>query len=389
MRRAFTIVELLAAMALLGVLLAASGIIFGAAVKAHRTAEATAEISRKLAAITDQLNADFMGLRKEGEIFAIWVARPVDDEGNVVPYDAPNIAGFQRFDKIMFFADGDFQTYQEQLVDDGTGNADPQILTGNVARICYMLARDASGDQAEQQNPAARILSRTQHIFTGENIVDEAGVPLPFPDLEPFNETDFAVDNFIYEHDNTTTLQGWKNITLGDKADMLSVITDVTVPPSVIGDGGATVSPDDPDTIHMLLCQGVGQFSVQGWYDPLQRWVPEIIWDEDGQILETDFIVDESVPERIHEEYVPGVLYPYRVLPPEPGDPPVPPWGVILRWQGLPGGSIPWYSPQLVNEANFNDIPGLGRAFRFTFTLYDSRGVFPDGRTFTHIVYLD
>ncbi|MHC4501221.1 MAG: type II secretion system protein [Planctomycetota bacterium] len=50
MRRAFTIVELLAAMGLLGVLLAVSGVIFGTAVKAYRTAEATAEMSRKLAA---------------------------------------------------------------------------------------------------------------------------------------------------------------------------------------------------------------------------------------------------------------------------------------------------------------------------------------------------
>jgi len=372
MRRAFTIVELLAAMALLGVLLAASGIIFGAAVKAHRTAEATAEISRKLAAITDQLNADFMGLRKEGEIFAIWEARPVDDEGNVVPHDAPNIAGFQRFDRIMFFADGDFQSYREWFVDP----CDPhsQVLSGNVARICYMLARDVSGDQAELQNPAARILSRTQHIFTGETIVDEGGVPLPFPFLEPFNETNFAVDNFIYEHDNTTTLQGWKNIGLGDKADMLSVITDVTVDPSEIEDGGATVSPDDPDTIHMLLCQGVGQFSVQGWYDLQQRWVPEIIWDEDGQILDTDFIVDDD-PGRIDPCGVPGVLY-------------SPPFGGVAMRFTDNGGSIPPYLGPF-NEANFNEIPGLGRALKFTFTLYDSKGIFEEGKTFTHIVYLD
>jgi hypothetical protein len=28
------------------------------------------------------------------------------------------------------------------------------------------------------------------------------------------------------------------------------------------------------------------------------------------------------------------------------------------------------------------------RALRFTFTLYDSRGIIPEGRTFTHIVYI-
>jgi len=29
------------------------------------------------------------------------------------------------------------------------------------------------------------------------------------------------------------------------------------------------------------------------------------------------------------------------------------------------------------------------RALKFTFTIYDSKGVFPDGKTFTHIVYLN
>ncbi|MHC4676053.1 MAG: PilW family protein [Planctomycetota bacterium] len=372
MRKAFTIVELLVAMGLFGMLLAASGVIFATAVNAHRTAEATAEISQKLAAITDQLNADFRGLRKEGEIFAVWVARPVDDDDKVVPYNSLNIAGFQRFDRIMFFADGDFQTYQEQRVDDGTGNPDFQILTGNVARICYMLARDGSDAEAYQQEPPARILSRTQHIFTSEDMLDEDGNPSYFPLLASFDPCEFEVKNFTYEYD-TTTMQEWKNIALGDKYDMLSVISGIDV-----GGGtgiGTPVSASDPTTIHMLLCQGVGQFSVQGWYDPQQRWVPDLIWDEDGQILESDFFVD-VVPGRIDPCEIPGVLY-------------SPPFGIILMRFDFQGGSIPPFLDPFMNEANFNFIPGLGRAFKFTFTLYDSKGVFPEGKTFTHIVYLD
>ncbi|MCP4712759.1 MAG: hypothetical protein GY869_29375, partial [Planctomycetes bacterium] len=91
-------------------------------------------------------------------------------------------------------------------------------------------------------------------------------------------------------------------------------------------------------------------------YDPQQRWFPEIIWDEDGRIVATDFIVDDDDSGRIHEERVPGVLY-----------------------------SPPFY----YNEADFNFIPGLGRALKFTFTLYDSKNIFRQGKTFTHIVYLD
>ena len=42
-----------------------------------------------------------------------------------------------------------------------------------------------------------------------------------------------------------------------------------------------------------------------------------------------------------------------------------------------------------LDEDHFALIPGLGRALKFTFTLYDSRGLIKKGRTFTHIVYLD
>jgi hypothetical protein len=43
---------------------------------------------------------------------------------------------------------------------------------------------------------------------------------------------------------------------------------------------------------------------------------------------------------------------------------------------------------ELLNQERFEEIPGLGRALKFTFTLYDSRGIIPEGRTFTHIVYI-
>ncbi len=352
MRKAFTIVELLVAMGLFGMLLAASGVIFATAVNAHRTAEATAEIARNLAAITDQLNADFRGLRKEGEIFAAWVARPVDDEGNplISPYDPDDIAAYERFDRLLFFADGDFQSYRQWFVETPSGTSRSTVLTGNLARICYMLARD-DDVPAYQQNRRTRILARTQHILTSETIVDEYGDPLPFP----FDPCDFALDNFIFEYDNTTTLQGWKNIDPCDKVDMLSTIGGVNIATGEISDGGTPVSADNPATIHMLLCQGVGQFSVQGWYDPLQRWMPYLEWDEGGQIVDTDFPV-EGDPPQLDDEYVPRLLY---------------------------------SPPLFYNEANFNFIPGLGRALKFTFTLYDSRGIFEEGKTFTHIVYLD
>jgi len=66
----------------------------------------------------------------------------------------------------------------------------------------------------------------------------------------------------------------------------------------------------------------------------------------------------------------PGVLYPY------------PPYG------GVTINTID-YPREQTDEAHFNAIPGLGRAMKFTFTLYDSKGIIKHGMTFSHIVYLD
>ena len=61
---------------------------------------------------------------------------------------------------------------------------------------------------------------------------------------------------------------------------------------------------------------------------------------------------------------------------------------IIYPGWGFSSNSI-IYPANLVDEANFNMIPGLGRALKFTFTLYDSKGIFENGKTFTHIVYLN
>ena len=72
----------------------------------------------------------------------------------------------------------------------------------------------------------------------------------------------------------------------------------------------------------------------------------------------------------LDSEAVPGVLYPFP-----------PSGGVKIRNISYPRNQV--------NKSYFNEIPGLGRALKFTFTLYDSKGILKEGQTFTHIVYLD
>ncbi len=327
--RAFTLIELVVAVALLAVVFAFTGLIFRVGIDSYRTSAANAEIMQKLRAITDQLNSDFGGLRKDGEIFVIWKAASGSHE---------------RFDRIMFFADGDFESY----------STDPKLVRGPVARICYMLGNKPDNPNSpirpfEQNPPQKRILSRTQHILTDDS---DPGLAA-FPNFLTFTNNDpcWVAWNNLREYDKTT-LDGWKNAS--DVNNVLTVIMDVNVGTNVRVSQdvrGTMVDPADANLIHNIFCEGVGEFKVQGWYDAQQRWVPE--WDD------SDFYPEGSIN-------VPGVLYPFGIDIPNPS--------LIF--------------PPVMNEANFNDIPGLGRALKFTFTLYDSRGVIKQGRTFTHIVYI-
>ncbi|MHC4727978.1 MAG: pilus assembly FimT family protein [Planctomycetota bacterium] len=338
--KAFTLIELLVAIGILAIVLSFSSVIFKVSIGAHRTAIANAEIMQKLRAITNQLNTDFNSLRKNGEIFMVWVAKPL----STTDYKDNDLDGYERFDRIMFFADGDFQSYKAPTV------------RGNIARICYMIAKKDSVS-AEGQDRTKRVLARNLHILTNEPGLND------FPDFDNFSDVQWYNWNNQYEYDKIS-IEGWKNISWHNKKDMLTATCDIQVDDSSVNMAvrGVEVDPADANSIHMLLCEGVGEFKIQGWYDTQQQWIPEVDPDGNGNLGDTHFFLNEP-------NNVPGVLYPA-------------PNG-ILKINNI------GYQRELLNEANFNIIPGLGRALKFTFTLYDSRGIIKNGMTFTHIVYLD
>ncbi len=204
-RKAFTLLELAVAVGLLAMMILFASMIFNMSIDTYRTAAASAEIMQKLQTITSQLNADFKGLRKDGEIFVVWVAEPNSHE---------------RFDRIMFFADGDFQSY-------GT-----PVIHGNLARISYMLAKTKTKDgnwiRAPQQAPEKRILARTQHIVT--SALGDHGL-LNIGSLTPAN-----LDRWhnTYEYD-TISLAGWMNIPWQlDKAEILRLLP-ISEPTAALG----------------------------------------------------------------------------------------------------------------------------------------------------------
>jgi len=273
MRKAFTIVELLVAMGLFGMLLAASGVIFATAVDAHRTAEATAEIARNLAAITDQLNADFKGLRKD---MPALVSFDVDDPC------LPDV----RLDRIVFLADGDFQSVMQY---------GGQTVVGNVASIFYGQSDSPDPNSLEPEIRRKKILARKQIIFTSSD---------PDPCSPPAQYDEYEVGSLSQWLANPPTQREWIS-----RPDV-----DITSEESI------------RESIPMFMAEGVDDFTIQfaNGFNPVDgslNW-----WPTDSEVNDNQ----------------------------------------IFEW------------------ANLNP-----RAIKFTCTLYDSRGVFPEGKTFTHIVYLD
>jgi len=332
------------AMGVLVVVMVFSGAIFKMSINTYRTALANAELMQKLRAITAQLDADFKGLDKDAEIFIAWQASAVSDS-SVIDND---LDGYERFDRIMFFSSGDFHSY-------GTSPS----VRGNTAMICYMLAKNSSGSP-DNQSRNKRILTRTQHVLTAEqNLFD-------FFSPSSFNDAKWAQWRNIYEYDKTF-IEQWKQMQWVYKKDALSVLGDVIISGSKPGENarGATVELTDANSIHLLFCEGVGEFKIQGWSDSLKQWIPEVDPDGNGNLTDSHFFLNSSDPNQI-----PALLYPY------------PPNGQVNI-------NHVNYQRELLNKEHFTAIPGLGRAIKFTFTLYDSKNIVKKGRTFTHIVYLD
>jgi len=356
MRKAFTLMEMVVALGILAIVMSFAGTIFRVSIDSHRLALANAEIMQKFRAITEQLDSDLRGLRKDGELLVFWRAQRKD---NYTGTNRNAEEAFDRFDRIMFFADGDFQTYK----------ADP-VVRGNIARICYALANGPSANPSEPNRPQAqkterRVLARTEHILVPPTTTPDPADPLGTGKFTDSQWRDWMSD----AESDVITMRGWELIPPARKVDILSVVGDVEVGLDQLKSnkndtaGGITLDPAKPQSLHAFLCRGVGQFEIQGWSDAEKRWIPSVNPNGDTNLKDdSDFILEGD---ELHPRQIPGLWYPRGPA-------------VFGRERQFP-----------TLDGDFNKTPGLGRALKFTFTLYDSRGLIKGGRAFTHIVYLD
>jgi prepilin-type N-terminal cleavage/methylation domain-containing protein len=268
MKKAFTLIELVVAVALLAMVFLFAGTIFKVSINAYRTSVANAEIMQKLRAITDQMNADFKGVLWNPEM------RIHFDESNNI-----------RSDSIIFFANGDFQSTGQH------GSSDKTVV-GNVACILYGLA-DTSASE-----PKEKILVRRQTIITADSDVDPC-------DLDP-------PDHLPGEYSNTKSLAEL----IAEKFDANDIILSGSLDPEV--------DADFDKLSVMYMAKGVDDFTIQ--------------------------YVGTEIPPDLSKKF--------------------------NEWRPKNSEVIGW-------PTNLYPI-----AFKFTFTLYDSKGVIKEGRTFTHIIYL-
>jgi len=273
MKKAFTLIELVVAVALLSMVLSFASVIFRVSIDAYRTAGANSEIMQKLRALTDQLNADFKG--------QIW-----NPKGKISFYfDSNNNV---RSDSIVFFANGDFQS---------TKQYDGKTVAGNVACIFYGQASIPSYTSEERRDPKKKILVRRQTILTADSSLKN---DLDLDELGEYCNTkslaDLIADQAAYPDGNTPEMRK-----LMERPEL---------------------DPDDANDLVMYMAKGVDDFTIQ--YVGL----------------------DESTKE-------------FNKWRPEDDD---------------------------MGENWLKDFRLL--ALKFTFRLYDSKGIIERGRTFTHIIYL-
>lgn len=367
--RAFTLIELVVSIAILVMMISFAGVIFKVSINAHRTAMANTEIMQKLRAITDQLNTDFRDIRKDAP-FMIWFLQDATDPD-------------QRYDQIMFFADGDFQSTQ-LYGDDGVSSFLVPFTTGvpirgNIARIYYGQARVYAPMPASFIYPwfqkgldrQERVLSRRRHILTSDprlelwpdpgNIAATFDTPAP-PPFDNYRKNDF------YEHDSLSLAQ-WK-------------IVDRTAYDGPILNGCFDLRTDfhtgDPSTFQRLMCKGVSSFTIQwAYWDPAYNrfhWFPSNDPDGDGDFSDSHFQL--------------MLMNGYPVPPPDPAYANFNAFGTFFN---IPTDQINYWGP--IYDMMYNSTANFSadfypKALKFTFTLYDSKGIIKNGRTFTHIVYL-
>ena len=383
-RQGFTIVELLVAMGLLVILVGLSSVVFSTTVKSHRTAMATIEITRKLNAITGQLNMDFQGLRKDAPL--------------VLLFERDTLTGF-RFDQILFFADGDFQSMNQY--DTNSDGVTDSIISSNLSRVYYGLSNSssASGDYRDFATLARRAHLLTSDLGLINSLISngEAVFPLIYDTSSDLDYSEFLNSDMVNLNDSrefdTITLADWVNVvnyydtTQNDYSNAIYALDSVFSNP---GRPVVDFSATGANTYRLLMAQGVLDLNIQFAYfnDSVQEfhWFPDVDPDNDVGTNDNHFGNNVmNIPVVANTQSM-GIIFNI------PRDISQPAAATLDEWYIFGNDPTYQYCQYRDNVAGaLRTFPDdfFPAALKFTFRLKDSNDIFPDGKTFTHIVYLD
>ena len=246
MKKAFTITELLVAVALMAVVITISGVIFNYSIDAQRKAMATSEIMRNFRVITDQLNADFAGLQKDVPI----LCKPEDVNDTYA-------------DSIVFFSAGSFQT---------TNTYSTEPIRGNIARIYYGQAAEHADSNTpkpldeDKKNRQRKVLARKQIILS----------PDANSSTNEYESYSYFEQLKDYDTRPVTTKNEWLN--------------------------RPQIDPNDKDEIVMFMARGVDNFKIEidegdngnNGIDPngsIAWWSPANSEDHDYSLVKFSFTI--------------------------------------------------------------------------------------------------
>ena len=235
MRKGFTLIELVVAVAILAMVISFSTIVFKVSIKAQRIASANMEIMQKMRAITDQLNADLKGrvANTPGKIGFVRDARSYKD--NKMRYYGTEEKIKVGEDSIVFFANGDFQSTGQYDYE-----GDEKTVTGTAACIYYGLTNEQGKDKLD---PKQKVLIRRQTILTGDKKWDEGH---DLYDKKEYSIRSLAEELAVLDMDDVNDLMDPVPLTLDDVNDlsmyMAKGVDDFTI--QYVGDENPTESKE-------------------------------------------------------------------------------------------------------------------------------------------------
>ena len=338
--------EMMVAVSITVLMMMATSVVFKSAGAAAGKANAYSEMMQQVRALCRQLENDFKGLRPDMPMAVIFEGH-TNDIGDSDPDrgDPDEPLKVVRYDRIVFFANGDFQTNDYNTNDS---------ISGNIARIFYGQAEDLPPIPPELAEPPRQILTRRFNIMTA-NQKNWTGFANTLPVDIDFNPMDYCSStqewkNFLDFHTNYET-----NFFVDDPAYGFSIIRR-----SIIEDLADYIEgTEGMQRIYML--PDVTDFKIEFWGQPQLPSDPTWRWFPFSTELYSFCQTATGGPLR-------GYAFCWNT--PKPVSFPMDIDGI--RWFWL--------------DANLGQAP---KAIRFTFTLYDrNRRYYPEGRTFTYIVKL-